>query len=260
VPVRVARDIALVGAAFALCPLAAALAPDDPVGPIARGYQFVALEQRLGVFVEPAVHRWVADRSWLLAVMSLLYLSVHVPATVGALVWCRLERPQGFAVARDAFLWTQGIVIAGYLIAPTAPPSMLEGAGFPPPVSARYGAATGFAHTVQSPLAAMPSGHVAFAVIAAAIVAVHARPRWLRLAAVLYPLAVTLIVVGTANHLLLDAVAGAAAAGAGWWVAVIARTAKAMPENRGASASRIEGEHAGPDPSPPRGLHRRAAT
>jgi PAP2 superfamily protein len=259
VPVRVARDIALVGAAFALCPLAAALAPDDPVGPIARARQFVALERSLGVFVEPAVHSWVAGHSWVLGAMTALYLSVHVPATVGALVWCRLERPQGFRLARDTFLWTQAIVIAGYLIAPTAPPSMLHGAGFAALPGPPFGAATGFTHTVQSPFAAMPSGHVAFAVVAAAIVAVQARVPWLRLAAVLYPLAVTVIVVGTANHLWLDAIAGAAAAGAGWRVAVIARTARARPENQRAGDSRTDGEHARSDTSPPRRLDRHAS-
>ena len=251
---RVARDIALIGAAFALCPLAAALAPDDPLGPIARASQFVALERRLGVFVEPAVHGWVADRSWLLAVMTVLYLSVHVPATVGALVWCRLERPLGFRLARDTFLWTQGIVIAGYLIVPTAPPSMLQSFAATP----RPAHASGFVHTVQSPFAAMPSGHVAFAVVAAAIVAAHARPRWIRLAAVLYPLAVTVIVVGTANHLWLDAVAGVAAAATGWAVAVMARTGRLDRANRCGRRDRTDGEYAGSDSPPPRRVRGRA--
>jgi hypothetical protein len=202
------------------------------------------------------VHGWAADRSWLLAVMNLLYLSMHVPATIGALVWCRLERPHGFGLARDSFLLTQAIVVAGYLIAPTAPPSMLDGFGA---LSApRYGGLGGLAHTVQSPFAAMPSGHVAFAVVAAAVVAVHARPLWIRLAAVIYPLLVTFIVIGTANHLWLDAVAGAAAAAAGWRLAVIARTVRAASANHRGGDARTEREHAGPDSSSSRRLRRRA--
>jgi hypothetical protein len=135
---------------------------------------------------------------------------------------------------------------------------MLPGAGFGS-ATPGYGAATGFAHTVQSPFAAMPSGHVAFAVVAAAIVAAYARPRWLRVAAVLYPLAVTLIVVGTANHLWLDAVAGTAAAAAGWGVAVIARTSRAGLENRRGPDARTDREHASSDSPPPRRLDGRAS-
>src|SRR4051812_19193215 len=151
---RAGRDIALIGAAFALCPLAAALAPADPSGPLARADAVVGFEHGIGLFFEPAFARWVSGRPALSALLAFLYLWGHVPATVGSLVWARLERPRFFPLARDAFLATQLLVIAGYLLAPTAPPRMRSGQIH----------AGGLVHTVQSPYAAMPSGHVAFAV------------------------------------------------------------------------------------------------
>jgi len=62
--------------------------------------------------------------------------------------------------------------------------------------------------------AAMPSLHVAWAVWCAAATATAARGRWRHLVW-LYPAATTLVVLASANHFLLDAVGGLAAAGLG---------------------------------------------
>src|SRR5262249_60383226 len=61
---------------------------------------------------------------------------------------------------------------------------------------------------------AVPSRHVAWAVWCAAATATAARGRWRHLAW-LYPAATTLVVLASANHFLLDAVGGIAAAGLG---------------------------------------------
>ena len=86
---------------FALCPVAAALAPSDPSGPLSRATDLVAFERGLGLYPEPVIHGWCASRPALLAIASFLYLWAHVPATVGALVWARLDIP-AFPLARDA--------------------------------------------------------------------------------------------------------------------------------------------------------------
>jgi membrane-associated phospholipid phosphatase len=80
-------------------------------------------------------------------------------------------------------------------------------------------ASAGFERLAMSPYAAMPSGHAAFSLIAAGTVAVLARRRIVRLAALLYPPAVLLEIVATGNHFWLDAAAGAAAAAAGFAMA-----------------------------------------
>jgi hypothetical protein len=63
----------------------------------------------------------------LLAAAGLFYVWVHLSATIGALIWARLERPHAFARARDTFLATQMFTVAGYLVVPVAPPRMLPG-------------------------------------------------------------------------------------------------------------------------------------
>jgi len=54
----------------------------------------------------------------------------------------------------------------------------------------------------------MPSLHVGWALWCAWVVFTLTRTRWIRIAAVAYPIGTTLVVVGTANHYVLDAVAG----------------------------------------------------
>jgi membrane-associated phospholipid phosphatase len=228
------RDFWAVAAAFALCPVAAALAPADPAAPLRRLDTLVGLERSLGLYFEPALWRWLAARPTLGDIAGFLYVWGHLPATAGALIWARLERPRRFALARDAFVATQLIVVAGYLVVPTAPPRTLHG-GFDP---------GGFVHVLQSPYAAMPSGHVAFAIIVAALVGSQVRAlRWVTW---LYPALVTAVVIGTANHLWLDAVAGATAAGVGVGAVVMARTVSARGSNRCPATARTRDDAADP--------------
>jgi hypothetical protein len=110
---RLRGDIALVAGALALCPAAAAVAPDDPAEPLARLDALVAFEQARGLYFEPQVWGWVADGPAVASVFRFLCLWGHLPATVGALVWARLERPRQFPPARDTFLATQVVLVAG---------------------------------------------------------------------------------------------------------------------------------------------------
>jgi len=182
---KLARDVALVLAALALCPFVALVAPDEP--PLDRTRLLADAEQSLGLFFEPAWHEWLSSRPTLMTVAGLFYVWVHLPATIGALVWARLERPRAFPLARDAFLATQVITVIGYLLWPVAPPRMAPELGFTDTLTAVYGSgAETLAHSVQSPYAAMPSGHVAFAVVAAGTVFALVRSRVSLIAATVY--------------------------------------------------------------------------
>ena len=198
------------GAALALNPLAAAFAPDDPTGPVRTAQGIVELERSLGLFVEPDVYAWTAQHTWLLTAASVFYVWAHVPATLGAMVWAWLERPSAFPTIRNLFLVAQALTVLGYLLLPTAPPRLLDGLGFQDTLSALWGAGGAeAAHTVQSPYAALPSGHVVFALIAGGTVAVLARPLLVRLLGAAYPLLVVLVILATANHFWVDAAAAA---------------------------------------------------
>ena len=73
-------------------------------------------------------------------------------------------------------------------------------------------------HRLANLYAAMPSLHVGWSVwVAIALITVLRSP-W-RYLAILYPCTMTFVVIGTANHYVLDAVAGAAYAIACFWLA-----------------------------------------
>lgn len=225
---RVVRDAAPVVLVLALCPVVSLLAP-GPQAPVARIAWLVGAERSLGLFFEPAVHEWAAARPWLLHAANAGYVGVHLPVMLGALTWVWLARPGAFRLARNTFVATQALLVAGYALAPTAPPRMMASLG--------YGGAgagtTGLERVAMSPYAAMPSGHAAFAVIAAGILVTLARHRLTRVAALAYPPAILLETFATGNHIWLDAAAGMAAAAAGFATARAIESRAPVAESRG---------------------------
>ena len=112
-------------------------------------------------------------------------------------MWAWLERPTAFAAARDTFVLAQVLTVAAYLLVPTAPPRLVPQLGLHDTLTAFWGAgAAGASHVVQSPYAALPSGHVVFALVAAGTVVSLARPAVVRVLAALYPA----LVVGVGGH------------------------------------------------------------
>lgn len=195
-------------AVLALCPLAALLAPSDPAGALARAADVAGAESGLGLRFEPAAVAWLASRPALLDAANFFYLWVHLPATVGVLVWVWLERRAAFARARAAFVILQVTVLAGNTLLPTAPPRMS------PADAARAAEGAHSVYLLQSPFAAMPSGHAAWAAFAAVTVFALVRHRAVRAAASAYLALVVAIVLATGNHFWLDAAAGVAIAAA----------------------------------------------
>jgi PAP2 superfamily protein len=223
-------------AALALCPLIAALAP-APDGPLARGRDVADLERGLGLFVEPSLVGWVAARPWLLALLGGAYLAVHVTLTGAALVVLWLRRPDRYGPIAATFVAAQSLTVIAYLVIPTAPPRMLAAHGLPDTLAAVWGGgANGAAAAFQSPYAAMPSGHVVFAIVAALAVRAAFDAPWARRAALLYPPAVATLTVATANHFWLDALAAAAVTALAY-AGVVAAGRRSMPAAAYASSS-----------------------
>ena len=73
--------------------------------------------------------------------------------------------------------------------------------------------------SISNQYAAMPSLHVAWALWCALVLVPRLRHRWTKALARAYPSLTVFAVVVTANHYLLDAVAGAATLGVGYALA-----------------------------------------
>jgi PAP2 superfamily len=219
--------------ALALDPVAGLLAPGR-TGPVERMRDLIDTERSLGVFVEPSVHAWVAARPLLLHTLEVTYVGMHVPLMLAVLAWVWFARREAFPLARNTFVAAQTLCAIVYLVAPTAPPRMVAGLGY----SAAPGPGDhGLGRLVQSPFAAMPSAHIAFALVAAGTVFSLASSRTVRVLALLYPAVVLGEIVATGNHIWLDALGGTAAASAGFGLALLVargplRVPVAIPQER----------------------------
>jgi hypothetical protein len=197
--------------ALALCPLAAQLIGDDASGPVARAEALIGAQRALGIYPEPAVHAWAVAHPELLTAASTFYVAAHVPVAGWALIWTWYLRRDRFRLVRDTFLWTQALLVVVYLLLPIAPPRLVPGAGYTDTLTGLWGKEfADSAHMLQSPFAAVPSGHVAFALVVGGVFARLGDRRWLRTFGWLYAPLVVAVTVITANHLLFDAIAAAA--------------------------------------------------
>jgi PAP2 superfamily protein len=222
---RFARDAAPVVFSLALSPVVAAAAP-GPQRPLARMRDLIEKERRLGLFFEPRVHAWFDARPPLMSTLRVTYVAAHLPVALGVVAWTRRAHPHAFSLARDTFAATQTLSAIGYILAPTAPPRMVAGLGY----DDRPGPGDqGLGRVVQSPYAAMPSAHTAFAVVAAGTVWALSRSRPVRAAALAYPPAVVVEIIATGDHIWLDALGGLVVAGLGFASARATQRVRARP-------------------------------
>jgi len=137
-------------------------------------------------------------------------------------VWIYLFANVSFYFVRNMFLFAFCLALVGYALYPTAPPRFMPEWGFFDAVSDFTGVPPDSV-TVDAffnPYAAVPSMHVAFALMIAIPLAMLVRRRALRIFWSLYPLLVLFVIVSTANHFILDAVLGALTAAIGMLVAI----------------------------------------
>jgi membrane-associated phospholipid phosphatase len=172
--------------------------------------RIVALERRLGIHVEPSVQRLLLPRVRLLAVLNVAYVTVNVVLTVGWLMYLFARRHRAFHRFRTAAALSLGGAQLVFLPFPTAPPRSLEHLVDTIREISGVDLDSGLVSRLYNPLAAMPSIHMAFAVVTSTAIAATTESAPVRTLALAYPPAVAFTVVATANHYVLDVLAGGA--------------------------------------------------
>jgi membrane-associated phospholipid phosphatase len=183
----------------------------------------VDIERSLGLFFEPGLQAWARGEEWLLMFANWMYVNSHFVVTTTFLIWLYLARNHAFYFVRNMFMVSMLFALLGYLAYPTAPPRFLPEWGFTDTVANFVGeSAENTADVLYNPFAAVPSMHVAFALMISIPAIRLVRRRALKVFWAAYPAIVTFVVVVTANHYWLDAVLGAMVAGASAWLATAA--------------------------------------
>lgn len=160
--------------------------------------------------VEPAMQRALLRFPRLVHGLNVGYGLFNVTLTVGWLVLLYRRRDPAFHAFRTTCLLTHVGAQPVFFLLPTAPPRVLD--GFVDTLSEISGLDLEhpFILRFYNPVAAMPSLHVAFAVVTGAEIADRSDSVVVRSLAHAYAPLVAAVVAGTGNHYVLDAVAGAA--------------------------------------------------
>ncbi|WP_291382780.1 phosphatase PAP2 family protein [Demequina sp.] len=184
-------------------------ASPDRVALATSNARFVESVQRSwGLDIELSLNGLFVHSPWLADAASLWYQVTHMVVTVGVLLWLWRRRRANYGPLRTALAVLMVAGLATYWIFPLSPPRFaLRGAVdtmmVNPVLFAGHESVTGLANLY----AAMPSLHVGWAVWCALAIVMTTRSRW-RYLAWGYPLITTFVVLGTANHYVLDTVAG----------------------------------------------------
>jgi membrane-associated phospholipid phosphatase len=182
--------------------------------------RIVAFEERLGIHVEPALQQLVLPRyrRWL-AVLNVLYVTVNLFLTVGWQMRMFFRRHPAFHRIRTATAIT---IVAPQVIVvpfPTDAPRQLEHLVDTIDEITGIDLDVGVAAKLYNPVAAFPSVHLAFATVTSAAILVSTEGAAARALALAYPPAVAFTVLVTANHYVVDVLAGTALGLGALWAA-----------------------------------------
>lgn len=229
-PLDAVRQWLLFGGAYYVYRLVRGLVDGHANIAFQHARDIVDFERSLNLFVEPDIQHWAVKQTVLIDIANWMYVNSHFLVTTAFLIWLYIARNHAYYFVRNMFMVAMVVALVGYIVFPTAPPRLLPEWGFEDTVEDFFG--QGVAQTagaLYNPYAAIPSMHVAFALMITVPAVMLVRPRLARFAWALYPGVVTFVVISTGNHFWLDAVVGSAVAGLSAWIAAAA-FARVRPE------------------------------
>ncbi|MFJ2395065.1 phosphatase PAP2 family protein [Streptomyces sp. NPDC087843] len=200
------------------------LARGDTDSAVGHGLEILRIEKALHLNAEHPLNRLFTREAWLGVPADFWYASLHYLVTPAILIWLFRSRAVVYRAARTWLMTSTLIGLIGFTLMPTCPPRLLSaGHGFVDTMAqySSYGWWGGEASAprglggMTNQYAAMPSLHVGWSLWCGVMLWRYGRTRVVRLAGIAYPLLTTIVVMGTANHYFLDAVAGVAVMGAG---------------------------------------------
>lgn len=176
-----------------------------------NGRAIAGLEQKLSLFFEPSLQHLVLKQQWLVEAANWAYMNTHFVVTTAFLIWLYFARNDNFYFVRNMFMVAMGLALVGYLAIPTAPPRMLASLGFTDTIVqfSHISSDSTTMRTLINPYAAVPSMHMAFAIMISVPAYALVKSHFFKAGWALYPLLVLFVIMVTANHFWFDALVGA---------------------------------------------------
>jgi len=184
-----------------------------------RAVTLIDIEQALGIFWEVKLQSLILTWDLGVRAANLVYVWGHLPVIIAVAIWLFVFHRRRYPLFRNAFLISGSIALFLFWLMPTAPPRFFKYWGF-----VDTAVESGSYYVLQNPafvnqFAAMPSLHFGWSLLAAAAIYLNLRAPFKYIALVM-PFITLAGIVLTGNHFFLDAVAGAAVAGFGLWLAM----------------------------------------
>lgn len=203
-----ALEAALVLSLYALWHWVGTITVTQSDGAVANADRIRGWEHAWHFPSEVAWQRAILGHPWLVQAANVFYAVVHVPALIAFLVWLFLRHRDRYPAIRNVIAFTTLGCLLIQLV-PVAPPRLVANLGFVDTARVYGQSVYGSTGLSADQVAAMPSLHVAWAMIVGAgvVLASTSRWRWLVLA---HPALTLVVVVVTANHWWLDGVVAVA--------------------------------------------------
>ncbi|MET9589552.1 phosphatase PAP2 family protein [Streptomyces sp. NPDC006516] len=211
-------ELPLIAVVYGLYSMGRLLVREDIPAAVDNGLAILRLEQALHINAEHPLNRLLTAHPSLGIPADFAYASLHYVVTPAVLVWMFRRRTAAYRAARTWLMTSTLLGLVGFTLMPTCPPRLLDAHHGFVDTMAQYSAYGWWGAGASAPrglsgmtnqYAAMPSLHVGWAVWCGVLLWRNARHPLVRALGVAYPLATVLVVMGTANHYFLDAVAGA---------------------------------------------------
>jgi hypothetical protein len=218
---RFYREILLIALCYSAYSLVRNLVPATHTKALNLGRQILRLEHGLHLNIELSINRLFTHVHWLGVGADYYYSTLHFVLTIGVLVWLYIRHPDRYVFYRRLIFATTVLALFGFWLFPLAPPRMLP--GFVDTVlsfhtEGLYASGASPIASVSNQYAAMPSLHTGWSLWCAIAIFDVVRSRWARGIAVSYPVVTVIVILGTANHYVLDAIGGVVTLGCGYLV------------------------------------------
>ncbi|MCU1429497.1 MAG: hypothetical protein JWL83_3497, partial [Actinomycetia bacterium] len=207
-----ARELAIVLVLYALWQRVGTISVVKLNGAVSAGHSIWHWERLLHLPNERIVQRAFLPHPWIVQTSNAFYATVHVPAMMVFLPWLWYFHRDRYSSVRNVVALTTLFCLAIQLW-PVAPPRLVPSLHiFDTPALYHQTVYPSFGANGPAQLSAMPSVHVAWAVIIGIAIVVVAKSRW-RWLALAHPVLTMLVVVVTGNHYWLDGIVAAVLAG-----------------------------------------------
>ncbi len=206
----VSREVALILGGLIVYRLVRLVVKDEIDQAFTNSQTVVNWERTIGIFNEVTFQSTILGSDAVVWMLNRYYFFAHFGGTAILLIWLFSRHYSCYGRARRVLFGTTFTALAVHLVFPLAPPRWFPDMGFVDTLQT-YGPRIYDSETISSTanqIAAMPSLHVAWALIGAWAIVISSASRW-RWLSLGHPLMMTAAVVLTANHWWLDAVGAA---------------------------------------------------